>query len=275
MRLYARFTCSKITALKEEVGGLVRIDFDNSKLPGLQSYVCGQFVRVCFPTLNSFEWHPFTICGPRCRGSSTILISPAVLTAGGMRENDWSALVCRKAWVGMPISIDGAFGAGLNFEPNDMDVVVCFVGGSGISLGLNVANCVSSASTRVILFWSVRSSNPNETLSCFSGLSSNTTVVIYDTSLSSSLKDEEKDVEDGICDDSGNFKKGLSEVVTKFGRISFHDELRAVSLGKGGKLGVAICGRALYSEEAYKASCDYAASTPSAEVSISTESFAL
>ena len=78
VRLYARFACSKVTALTREVGGLVRIDFDNSKLPGLQNYVCGQFVRVCFPTLNSFEWHPFTICGSRCKGSSTILISPAV-----------------------------------------------------------------------------------------------------------------------------------------------------------------------------------------------------
>ena len=273
VRLYARFACSKVTALTREVGGLVRIDFDNSKLPGLQNYVSGQFVRVCFPTLNSFEWHPFTICGTRCKGSSTILISPVVQGPRGMRLNDWSDLVCRKACVGMPISIDGAFGAGLSFEPNDMDVVICFVGGSGISLGLNVANCVNSKSTHVILFWSVRCADHNKTLSCLSDLPSKATIVIYNTHLSSTQKSEDKDDKElGHC---GVSPAGKSEVVTMFRRISFRDRLSAIEHSKGGKLGIAICGGAKFSEEAYKASCEYAALNPSAEVSISIESFAL
>ena len=277
VRLYARFACCKVTAVAHEAGGLVRIDFDNSHLPGLQNYVCGQFVRVCFPTLNSFEWHPFTICGPRCKGSTTILISPAVFASGGMRENDWSALVCRKACVGMPISIDGAFGAGLNFEPNDMDIAVCFVGGSGISIGLNVANYVSSASTRVIIFWSVRCENNNRTLSCLCDLSPNTAVMVYYTPLPSSKKDdEEENIEEVTsCEVSSAFKTGTPEVVMTSGRILFRDELRAIELVKGGRLGICICGCASFAQEAYQASCDFAASTPSAEVIISMESFTL
>ena len=154
-----------------------------------------------------------------------------------------------------------------------MDVVVCFVGGSGISLGLNVANCVTSKSTNVILFWSVRCDDHNKTLSCLSDLPPKVTVVIYNTDLPSSQKSEEKDDKElGYC---GVSPAGDSEVVKMFQRISFRDRLSTIELDKGGKLGIAICGGAAFSEKAYKESCEYVALNPSVEVSISIESFAL
>ena len=102
-----------------------------------------------------------------------------------------------------------------------MDIAVGFVGESGISIGLNVANFVSSASTRVIIFWSVRCENNNQTLSCMSDLSPNTTVMVYYTPLSSSKKDdEEENIEEvSSCKVSCAFKTGTLKVLRTSGRI--------------------------------------------------------
>lgn len=268
VRLYARFAYRTVTAVSKEPGGLVRIDFDNSKLPGLQNYTYGQFVRVCFPTLNSFEWHPFTICGPRTKGYTTILLNPLTTSGGGKsRQNDWSSAMCRKVVVGTPISIDGAFGAGLTFEPNDMDVVVCFMGGSGISLGLSVAQCVTSKTTRVILLWSVRSDDETQFLSCLHDLPLNTSVVVYHTSDNLAIVD---DTEAFHAEKAKTMQPGKM-----MGRIPFMNELKANDVGHGGHMGIIICGPPGFTTAANRASCEFSSTTSAASISISTESFSL
>lgn len=268
VRLYARFAYRTVTAISKEPGGLVRIDFDNSKLPGLQNYTYGQFVRVCFPTLNSFEWHPFTICGPRTSGFTTILLNPAITAGSGKsRQNDWSSAMCRKVTVGTPISIDGAFGTGLSFEPNDMDVVVCLVGGSGISLGLSVAQCVTSKATRVIILWSVRSDDHTQFLSCLHDLPDNTAVVVYYTSSNLALVD---DTEASYGEKANKIRPGKM-----IGRIPFLDELKAIDIGQGRNMGVVICGPPGFTTAANDACCEFSSSTDNSKVSISSESFSL
>ena len=63
IRLISRFSPNSIQRIHTELNGIVRIDFDLKDKKSVSNYLPGQFVRVCFPSVNSLEWHPHSLCG--------------------------------------------------------------------------------------------------------------------------------------------------------------------------------------------------------------------
>lgn len=272
VRLYHRFNPSKVKNIIREdgPGGLMRIDIDVTSNISLQQYECGQFVRICFPSLNSFEWHTYTLAGP-FGNTATIYLNPHAVDRPQKswlkNKFDWTTATNKKLAAGMSVSVDGPFGRGISFDHSAMASILCFIGGSGISCGLNIAHSITGKAQEsaiiplIHLVWSVRSQT--EGLALFSGLSDLPPTVKVTIHLT------------GV--DQATFEKCYSatELNVQFGQIPFEKYLNAsVDTGKKGKYGVVICGPVSFTSDAYKVTSQFAQRT-NEEIFVDCEKFEL
>ena len=88
----------------------------------------GQFVRICVPELDYFEWHPFSLINYK--------ENIAVVVGDDMPVTSWTGKLLRKIRDSteqqLSILIDGPF-VGIDFDIQEMDSLICLGGGTGIS----------------------------------------------------------------------------------------------------------------------------------------------
>lgn len=256
VRLYYRFLPTKVVNIVNDNGSdFYRIDFDAAI--GLHQYKCGQFVRVCFPTINSFEWHTYTICGNFGNVRSIYLSKhSAEVSKGCNRSFDWSNSIIKNVKVGSPIAIDGPFGDGWKFDPLDVDTIVIFVAGTAISLGLNaceVLKHISDHKPNVHIVWSVRMNK--ESAIRFDGFDNidtdNTTISIYHTSSDTANNDT---TSLSNIDYVESNKERSHTISTVENRIDF-DEWFSLNMpdDTNKHIGFIICGPQSFQKSAYNA----------------------
>jgi ferredoxin-NADP reductase len=188
------------------------------------------------------------------------------------RQMGWSRAVCSKLQRNDPVSVDGPFG-GLSFDLRDVHVVVCLVGGSGLTVGLSVALYIDSTTmikeneksvdnsvangckTSVSMVWSVNTTeDPIKLATIFSELSERTTVSVHRTTYN-------PEAESGIVlagavawGSTGGHDTGSAEVNVMDGRVNFMTYLS--QFDNTGDVGIVICGPpsfTLYATEAAEA----------------------
>ncbi|KAJ3150785.1 ferric/cupric-chelate reductase [Geranomyces michiganensis] len=168
LRAVARKTASKLVVdrvLKEETG-YVRMDMETRQPI---AYTPGQYVFLSIPSISALEYHPFSIAGSEVRSPSSAQLS--LLIAPMWKSSEWTNKLAarfqdseRGGVSGDPVVIEGPFGH-CGFDVLDVDVVTCFVSGSGVAPAFGLARYVADAQARgasgpkkVVIVWAVRQS---------------------------------------------------------------------------------------------------------------------
>lgn len=206
------------------------------------------------------------------------------------RQMAWSRAICRKVQKEDPVSVEGPFG-GLSFDPRDVHLVICLVGGSGLTVGLSVALYIDANKmvkeneksvdvsegeetgfdTTVAMMWSVNTTeDPVKLSSIFSDLSDRSTVSVHRTT--NNIESESGIVMSGGWGPSsiGGYDTGTAKVSVVDGRVNFIDYL--AQFDNVGDVGIVICGPPSFTLYAVTAVEDYAERSEG-NVYMSVESF--
>jgi NAD(P)H-flavin reductase len=204
------------------------------------------------------------------------------------RQMAWSRAICNKLEGEEPVSVEGPFG-GLSFDQKDVNLVVCLVGGSGVSVAMSVAHYIDSSTTvkendkgvaktcerdvetSVAIMWSVNTTeDPIKLASIFSDLSDRSTVSVHRTTNNAMT-------ESGIVlagavawGSTGGFDTGRAAVNVFDGRVNFIDYL--AQFDHAGDVGIIICGPQSFTEYAITAAEDFIERSQN-NVYLSVESF--
>lgn len=204
------------------------------------------------------------------------------------RQMAWSRAVCNRLQGEEPVAVEGPFG-GLSFDPKEVDLVICLVGGSGLTVAMSVALYIDSTTTvkeneknvdttgdrdrdtSVAMAWSVNTTDdPIKLSSIFSDLSSRTTVSVHRTTNNAAT-------ESGIVlaaavawGSTGGFDMDRAAVNVFDGRMNFAQYLAQYDLA--GDVGIVICGPTSFTEYAVTAAEDFAERSQN-NVFMSIESF--
>jgi NAD(P)H-flavin reductase len=220
---------------------------------------------------------------------ATIYLDPKMKNVTSLpRQMAWSRAVCNRLQGEEPVSVEGPFG-GLSFDPKDVNLVICLVGGSGLTVAMSVALYIDSTTsvkeneksvdntgeremeTNVAMVWSVNTTDdPIKLSSIFSDLSDRTTVAVHRTTNNAVT-------ESGIVlagavawGSTGGFDTGRAAVNVFDGRVNFVEYL--AQYDHAGDVGIVICGPTSFTEYAITAAEDFAERSQN-NVFLSIESF--
>jgi ferredoxin-NADP reductase len=199
-RLAHRFGTVKVLAARQLAPGMVRVDFDVSGRPELQTFKPGQFVRVCVPAVTGWEWHPFSLVGAQGSAVASICMTTTRSNSPAGRQPDWTAKCARALLLGaaaagppggkpVEMCVEGPFGGGVDFDCSSAGTAVFFVAGSGVTPALGMLHREGSASPdagpdktpKRVLVWSVRVGGGGDCASVFAELDPQVTVRIHAT----------------------------------------------------------------------------------------------
>ena len=209
----------------------------------------------------------------------TIYLNPKMASAAtSPKQMAWSRAICSKLQRDDPVSIDGPFG-GLSFDPRDVSLVVCLVAGSGLPVGLSVAQYIDSTAvvkenkssadagaqscdTRVAVIWCVNSVEDPMTLSSiFADLSERTTVTVHrttsDTADDTDIQFGTESFAIGSATSIGECDTGSAAVKILNERANFIDCL--AQYDNAGDIGIVICGPPSFTAYAVTAAEDFTA----------------
>ncbi len=140
----------KILGCQNVEGGLVVIEIalPKDRLELVENSP-GQFVRICVPELDYFEWHPFSLINYNENIAVVVGDDMPVTTWTGKRK------IRDSTEQQLSILIDGPFG-GIDFDIQEMDSIICLGGGTGISPCVRVLQEVSvlPKCTHSLMLWS-------------------------------------------------------------------------------------------------------------------------
>ncbi|TPX78461.1 hypothetical protein CcCBS67573_g00314 [Chytriomyces confervae] len=130
----------------------------------------GQFMRINFPQVSKFEFHPWTIA------SATETDATFLFSANPRKPNEWSMRVANllrrfeasssSSREAVEVCLQGPYGKEIDVasvDTNEMDAVVFYVGGTGIAAALrsiealllrNKQRADTHRPVRIYLFWS-------------------------------------------------------------------------------------------------------------------------
>ncbi|KAI8619204.1 hypothetical protein BC830DRAFT_1105108 [Chytriomyces sp. MP71] len=166
LRLRARFTKETVETILLEECGYISVTVRTRQAAHAKP---GHFMRVCFPAVSAFEFHPWTLASVTT-DSATFLFS-----ADPAHPREWSARVAsllREHAVAcangrgtgtVEVCLQGPFGREVAVAaPGLQDVIVFYVGGTGVATVIRALEGVlarnradkSGKQTRVFLFWS-------------------------------------------------------------------------------------------------------------------------
>jgi NAD(P)H-flavin reductase len=231
---------------------------------------------------------PLSLCQVRTP-VGTIYLDPKLASQAALpRQMAWSRAVCSKLKRDDPVSIEGPFG-GLSFDPKDVHLVICIVGGSGLTVGLSVAQYIDSAcmikeneksvamaallgsETSVAMVWSVNTTeDPIKLASIFSDLSDRTTVAVHRTT-NNTLTESGIVLAGAVAwGSTGGHDTGTAAVSVMDGRVNFITYLSQFK--NAGDVGIVICGPPSFTLFAIEAAEDFAERS-TGNVFMSVESF--
>ena len=184
--------------------------------------------------------------------------------------------------------MEGPFG-GLSFDPKEVDLVICLVGGSGLTVAMSVALYIDSTTTvkeneknvdttgdrdretSVAMAWSVNTTDdPIKLSSIFSDLSSRTTVSVHRTTNNAATESGTVLAAAVAWGSTGGFDTDRAAVNVFDGRMNFAQYLAQYDLA--GDVGIVICGPTSFTEYAVTATEDFAERSQN-NVFMSIESF--
>ncbi|TPX54576.1 hypothetical protein PhCBS80983_g05875 [Powellomyces hirtus] len=162
--------------------GYIRMDIQ-TKTPF--AFTPGQYVFINIPTLSPLEYHPFSISGSTTRSDTDSVLS--LLIAASWKSTEWTNKLAARFVthtdaeaagalhnrVDAPaVVIEGPFGhCGFDVLTGNLDVVACFVSGSGVAPAFGLAHYVAAhiladgkkAPRKVLIFWATRAPYPHRT----------------------------------------------------------------------------------------------------------------
>ncbi|KAJ3170972.1 hypothetical protein HDU87_008447 [Geranomyces variabilis] len=168
LRAVARKTAAKfaVNRVVKEPTGYIRMDIDTSQpIP----YTPGQYVFLSVPSVSPLEYHPFSIAG-----SANSPARLSLLIAPMWKSSEWTNKLAarfldaeRGGSCGDPVVLEGPFGH-CGFDVLNVNVVTCFVSGSGVAPAFGLARYVADAQSRgttsgpkkVVIVWAVRAPGP-------------------------------------------------------------------------------------------------------------------
>ncbi|KAJ3078411.1 hypothetical protein HDU99_000598 [Rhizoclosmatium hyalinum] len=164
MRLHSRFSPrDKVSNVIFEECGYITLTFATKKAAATRP---GQFMRVCFPEVSAYEFHPWSVVNASA-DSVTFLFAT---TSDNMKEWTWKlqALLTERVAAGtvgsLEVCLQGPFGSEIGFlsavgevGKKKPDMYVFYVGGTGVSASIQgIEKILACERARVMLVWSAR-----------------------------------------------------------------------------------------------------------------------
>ncbi|KAJ3021737.1 hypothetical protein HKX48_007906 [Thoreauomyces humboldtii] len=171
LRFFARRrkTEMAIERVTKEETGFLRLDIQTSKF---FKFKPGQYVFLNIPSISALEYHPFSIAASTVSSPTSGQLS--FLIAPSWRTSEWTSRIesrfvkdaSAQLAEAAPIVVEGPFGH-CGFDVMSVDVVACFVSGTGVAPAFGVAcyiaDQIALASEskkkppkKVLIFWSTR-----------------------------------------------------------------------------------------------------------------------
>ncbi|KAJ3048877.1 ferric/cupric-chelate reductase [Rhizophlyctis rosea] len=155
---------NKVLSVTEEPAGFLRFDIDMPEdwKKGKEE-VSGMWMFVNVRGISRLQWHPYSLAQAPSSDVLTVMFKPN-FEKGTEFEAQFAKLLLSKdaeTLSSVKIAIDGPLG-GLTFDPQDVDTLLCFAAGTGITPALGIlrkaiaARVMKGREVKVCLFWSVR-----------------------------------------------------------------------------------------------------------------------